>query len=147
MLKILSLCDPLWFGWGVALGYLRLLKPHPTRRISTSVIHVKNKFPLGGSDCREHRLKFFVGLVSELRWGTQGTHAIAREVTRIIGWDFSPRFFPRQVWQFVPDDGLPPWRDPGPGEPGWEPILNYCEVKPDEGEAAEVRSIYHRPKN
>ncbi|CAM9158044.1 unnamed protein product [Ectocarpus sp. 8 AP-2014] len=45
----------------------------------------------------------------------------------------------KQVWHYVPDDGLPPWRDPGPGEPGWEPILNYCEVKPDEAEVLEER--------
>lgn len=46
-----------------------------------------------------------------------------------------------QVWQFIPTDGLPPWRDPGPGEPGWEPILNYCEVEPDEQEVMEVRRV------
>ncbi|CAM9183781.1 unnamed protein product [Ectocarpus sp. 13 AM-2016] len=45
----------------------------------------------------------------------------------------------KQVWHYVPDDGLPPWRDPGPGEPGWEPILNYCEIKPDEAEVLEER--------
>lgn len=52
----------------------------------------------------------------------------------------------RQVRHYIPVDGLPPWRDPGPGEPGWDPILNYCEVRPDEDEIKEVRSSPVGPK-
>lgn len=46
-----------------------------------------------------------------------------------------------QVWKFVPDLGLPPWRTPAPGEPGWEPILNFVEVKQNEAEILEVGHI------
>lgn len=44
----------------------------------------------------------------------------------------------KQTRQYIPDLALPPWRTPAPGEPGWDPILNYCEIKQDEEEAIEV---------
>lgn len=49
-----------------------------------------------------------------------------------------PTFSLKQTRQYIPDLALPPWRTPAPGEPGWDPILNYCEVKQDEEEALEV---------